>query len=327
MMGYSELLDKANQSDDVIQRMIYVTAFAISQYSHNMRTTKPLNSLMGETFEFTKKDKFRFVGEQIGTRPPLSVCYADNEHWSFHQDFSLKTKFTGNSLECNPAGCHHLRLRSSGEYFTWSYGQTVVHNVLIGPLWNDHQGEFEITNHMNGFTAKVEFLKGAWLVRCFQIKAMIRDANGKELACLDGKWNERLTCTGDEPEGTVIWNHTDPYVSDATNQFKLTRFAQELNRIDEFLKSTLPSTDSRLRKDRLAFEHQELKKAATEKRNLEMKQRTWRKFCQQNNRETKPMYFEKAVSPGGVSYWKSKGNYWAERTKRIKALTTQKPCK
>jgi len=199
--------------------------------------------------------------------------------------------------------------------------------VLIGPLWIDHQGELEITNHMNGYKAKVEFVKSGWLVRCYEVKSMISDATGKALYCLDGKWNDKLTSTsifGHNEDATGIWNHQDPHLPDATNQWKLTRFSQELNRVDEFLKSTLPISDSRLRKDRVALEHQELKKAAIEKRSLEVKQRLWRKFCQQNSRENKPMYFEKSESPGGVSYWKSKGNYWAERSKRIQALTRHK---
>jgi len=94
-----------------------------------------------------------------------------------------------------------------------------------------------------------------------------------------------------------------------------------LNRLDEFLKSTLPSSDSRLRKDRLAFERNDLKQSAIEKKKLEQKQRLQRRFRKQNGRVWKPLYFEKSDSPSGISYWKSKGNYWIERNSRIKELT------
>jgi hypothetical protein len=39
----------------------------------------------------------------------------------------------------------------------------------------------------------------------------------------------------------VIWTHEE-HTADKSNPWKLSRFAQELNRLDEFLKSTLPPT-------------------------------------------------------------------------------------
>jgi hypothetical protein len=134
MLGYYELLDKADDCVDPIEQLIYVTAFMVARFSHTTRTTKPFNPLLGETFEYVNRDKFRFIAEQVETHPPTSVCYADNPHWSFHEDMTLKTKFTGNTLECYPSGHHHLKLKKSGDYYTWNYITTIVHSIFIDSM-------------------------------------------------------------------------------------------------------------------------------------------------------------------------------------------------
>jgi hypothetical protein len=50
-MYYSKLLDIANDQETPEKRMVYVVAFLISQYSlTDLRTKKPFNPLLGETF-------------------------------------------------------------------------------------------------------------------------------------------------------------------------------------------------------------------------------------------------------------------------------------
>lgn len=50
-MYYSPILDSANDQSEPEKRMLYVVAFLISQYSvSDLRTKKPFNPLLGETF-------------------------------------------------------------------------------------------------------------------------------------------------------------------------------------------------------------------------------------------------------------------------------------
>jgi hypothetical protein len=47
-MYYSYLLDKANQENDSIKKLLYVMAFVVSQYSLTKdRAKKPFNPLLG----------------------------------------------------------------------------------------------------------------------------------------------------------------------------------------------------------------------------------------------------------------------------------------
>ena len=58
-MYYSDLLDKAVNTENSIDRLILVAAFVVSQYgtSAYMGNRKPLNPLLGETFECLRTDK------------------------------------------------------------------------------------------------------------------------------------------------------------------------------------------------------------------------------------------------------------------------------
>ncbi len=51
-----------------LNRLLLVTAFALSAYSGVKRTCKPFNALLGETFELACPEKgFRFISEKART--------------------------------------------------------------------------------------------------------------------------------------------------------------------------------------------------------------------------------------------------------------------
>lgn len=74
-MEYSQLLDIAVSRDDPLERIQFVAAFAMSNYSSTLgRTGKPFNPLLGETFEYVRKDRgFRYVSEQVSHHPVGSI--------------------------------------------------------------------------------------------------------------------------------------------------------------------------------------------------------------------------------------------------------------
>ncbi|KAF9352866.1 hypothetical protein BGX34_011922, partial [Mortierella sp. NVP85] len=73
-LEYSELLDKAAGLSDSLDRLIYVTAFAVSGYSTTQwrAARKPFNPLHGETFEYVSPEKgFKFISEKVSHYPPI----------------------------------------------------------------------------------------------------------------------------------------------------------------------------------------------------------------------------------------------------------------
>jgi len=183
--------------------------------------------------------------------------------------------------------------------------KTVVHNIIFSTLWIDHFGESEILNLRRGEKAQLEYPQCGWFSKGkYSVKGWILDSSGRTNISLQGIWSESLEATtiiGPPLElPNPIWVNNNP--QDVTNKWKLSRFAQELNKLDPDM--TILPTDSRLRMDRFALENGEDKKASAEKRFLEEKQREEKDIRQRNQQEWKPKYFEKDDQLG----WRFKGS-------------------
>lgn len=84
-MEYTELLDMAAERTDSTERMVYVAAFAASEYSSTInRIAKPFNPLLGETYEYCRPDKgYRFFVEQVSHHPPIGAAWAESPKWDY----------------------------------------------------------------------------------------------------------------------------------------------------------------------------------------------------------------------------------------------------
>ena len=64
---YSEYLDRAAAASTVEEQLALVSAFSVSSYASTLiRTTKPFNPLLGETYELDRVDEcgLRLIVEQ-----------------------------------------------------------------------------------------------------------------------------------------------------------------------------------------------------------------------------------------------------------------------
>ncbi len=95
-----------------------------------------------------------------------------------------------------------------------------------------------------------------------------------------------------------------------------TKYACNLNYIDEEMKKSLPLTDCRRRPDQRLMEEANFDQAAAEKHRLEEKQRAVRKHREKNHIEYKCKYFEQVLdSISGEMMYKYNGKYWEMRKK------------
>ncbi|VEL34468.1 unnamed protein product [Protopolystoma xenopodis] len=65
---YASLLDRAAACTESLEAMTYVAAFTVSAYATtSVRTNKPFNPLLGETFECDRTDDmgWRSLAEQV----------------------------------------------------------------------------------------------------------------------------------------------------------------------------------------------------------------------------------------------------------------------
>ncbi|XP_066988597.1 oxysterol-binding protein-related protein 6-like isoform X6 [Macrobrachium rosenbergii] len=319
-LEYSELLDKAAGLENDGDRMVLVAAFAVSAYASSIYRAahKPFNPLLGETFECIREDKgFRFVAEQVSHHPPVSACYAKSCNFTFWQDIRIKMKFWGRSLEFQPSGKVHLILREQNDsgkedHYEWNKVTTCVHNLFGGgQRWVDQYGEMIIRNPNKGLTCKLSFVRASsWSSKRHEVFGMVTDASGTVLHNLFGKWTEALYC-GHAPSARVVWR-PGSMPEDYHLYYGFTRFAIELNELDEDQSKYLPPTDTRFRPDQKLLEEGNINGAETMKTQLEQQQRERRKHREETGVEHVPMWFRRDMNSKEES-WVFTGEYWIKR--------------
>lgn len=319
-LEYSELLDKAAGLEDPGDRMVLVAAFAVSAYASSIYRAahKPFNPLLGETYECIREDKgFRFVAEQVSHHPPVSACYAKSYNFIFWQDVRIKTKFWGRSLEFQPTGKVHLALREfmdtgSEDHYEWNKVTTCVHNLFGGgQRWVDQYGEMIIRNTTNGLMCKLSFVRASsWSSKRHEVFGTVTDSDGQVLHNLFGKWTEALYC-GHAPSARVVWR-PGSMPEDYHLYYGFTRFAIELNELDEDQAKYLPPTDTRFRPDQRLVEEGNMNAGEAMKTQLEQQQRERRKQREETGVEHVPMWFRREATAEGEN-WIFTGEYWNKR--------------
>jgi hypothetical protein len=342
-MEYADLLDVAADRTESTERLVYVAAFAASEYASTIgRVAKPFNPLLGETYEYARPDKqFRFFIEQVSHHPPIGAAWADSPRWTYWGESAVKSKFYGRSFDINPLGTWFLRLRPTNgdkeELYTWKKVTSSVIGIITGSPTVDNYGTMEIKNWTTGEVAIVDFKPRGWTASsAHQITGKVCDSRGQPRFSLGGRWNHkiyaRLTpgyeAAVEEPKMGQM-HHRDSIMD--MNQaflvweanarpkgipFNLTPFVVTLNDCNDTLRPWLAPTDTRLRPDQRAMEDGEYDFAAVEKERVEKKQRAKRKERELNGDEFMPRWFSKGrCEITGEEYWNFSGTYWEEREK------------
>ncbi|XP_036856255.2 oxysterol-binding protein-related protein 6 isoform X6 [Manis javanica] len=315
-MEYSELLDKASETDNPHERMVLIAAFAVSGYcsTYFRAGSKPFNPVLGETYECIREDKgFRFFSEQVSHHPPISACHCESKNFVFWQDIRWKNKFWGKSMEILPVGTLNVMLPKYGDFYVWNKVTTCIHNILSGRRWIEHYGEITIRNTKSSVCiCKLTFIKvNYWNSNVNEVQGVVMDQEGKVVHRLFGKWHEGLYC-GVAPSAKCIWRPG----SMPTNYelyYGFTRFAIELNELDPVLKDLLPPTDARFRPDQRFLEEGNLEAAAAQKQRVEELQRSRRRYMEENNLEHIPKFFKKVIDANQREAWVSNDTYWELR--------------
>uniref|UniRef100_A0A8C3KKR6 Oxysterol-binding protein n=1 Tax=Calidris pygmaea TaxID=425635 RepID=A0A8C3KKR6_9CHAR len=307
-LEYSELLDKAAETDDPYERMVLIAAFAASGYASTYfrAGSKPFNPVLGETYECIREDKgFRFFSEQVSHHPPISACHCESKNFVFWQDIRWKNKFWGKSMEILPVGTLNVTLPKYGDYYVWNKVTTCIHNILSGRRWIEHYGEITIRNTKSSVCiCKLTFVKvNYWNSNVNEVQGVVIDQEGKVVHRLFGKWHEGLYC-GVAPSAKCIWR-PGSMPTNYERYYGFTRFAIELNELDPLLKDLLPSTDARFRPDQRLLEEGNIEAAASEKQRIEELQRGRRRYMEENSIEYVPKFFKEA--------WVTNDTYWELR--------------
>jgi hypothetical protein len=330
-LEYAQILDTAASHKVPTQRLLHVTAFAVSQFSSNRARErairKPFNPMLGETFELVRTDKevpggFRLLVEKVSHRPVRAAIQADSTNWSFSQSPAPMQKFWGKSAELITDGRVRIVLRlpdGSEELYSWNVATVFLRNVVMGEKYLEPVGSMTVTNESTGAKATVEFKqKGMFGGRSEDVQVESYTPEGVHTGIsLTGTWTQSLRIIEvGKSAGAEIWRVGD-LVENAAQRYGLTTFAASLNEITEVEKGKLPCTDCRLRPDQRAYEGGLLEDAEQWKMRLEERQRVRRKEMEERGETWKPRWFVKVEGGDeGEEVWRLRGGkegYWEER--------------
>lgn len=337
LVEYSALLDAAASSlsshqspsgaastsldEAATQRLLYVTAFAISAVSSNRDKSraarKPFNPLLGETYELVRPDLgWRFVAEKVSHRPVRVACAAESaKGWALAASVAPDQKFWGKSAEIITDGRVRVSLFDSdavaAERYSWTPPTCFLRNIIAGEKYVEPTGTFTVSEESSGRHALVTFKAGGvFSGRSEEVSVRAFAADGSEETLgLAGKWTQSLTMT---PSGEQLWAAGEMVKPDAASRFGLTAYAAGLNEITAIEEGQLPPTDCRLRPDQRAYEQGKVGDAELLKTKLEEAQRDRRKV----GTDLHARWFESVG--GNDKEWRRKdgddeSNYWKRR--------------
>ena len=347
-MEYADLLDQAAERQDSLERMLYVAAFASSEFASTIgRVAKPFNPLLVETFEYVRPDKgYRFFIEQVSHHPPIGAAHAESAKWTYWGEANVKSKFLGRSFDIHHIGTWFLKIRPTAggpeDFYTWKKPTSQVVGIITGNPVVDNYGLVEIKNWTTGEKCLLDFKQRGWKASsAYHLSGKVLDADGRPRFSIGGRWNSKIYARltpgyeatvevpqdggdGDAGKGSGTGGSiTDPSRAFMVWQaherpenipFNLTPFAVTFNHIDDALRRWIAPTDSRYRPDQRAMEDGEYDLAATEKTRLEEAQRERRKARELRGEDFAPAWFERArCDVTGEEYWRFNERYWILR--------------
>lgn len=326
-MEYSVLLDKAASATDSVERLIYITAFALSGLSSNRvkerATRKPFNPMLGETFELVREDRgFRLIAEKVSHRPVQIAFQADSQGWSIAQSPRPSQKFWGKSAEITTEGRVRITLHASGERFSFLNATSFLRNIIAGEKYVEPVGELVVVNETTGQKSVSTFKSGGMFSgRSEDVVVKAFDIHGNELPLgLNGTWTASLQLIEHgQPTDKTIWS-AGLLVDQPSKRYGFPVFAASLNEITPIEDTKIPPTDSRLRPDQAALEQGDIDKAEELKGKLEENQRERRRDMEGHNEIWRPRWFSRVEqSDEEEVIWRlktGKDSYWEERAKR-----------
>lgn len=331
-LEYSQLLDTAAALKNPAQRLLHVTAFAISQFSINRAKErairKPFNPMLGETFELLRTEHehpggLRLLVEKVSHRPVRMAIQADSAGWSLSQSPAPSQKFWGKSAELITEGRVRIVLHlldGSDELYSWNVATAFLRNIVMGEKYVEPVGGMSVTNESSGARAAIEFkTKGMFGGRSEDVEVETYESDGSHTNVgLIGTWTSSLKIRESGRTGQEIWR-VGELVDNAPQTYGLTTFAASLNEITQLERGKLPPTDSRLRPDQRAHERGDLDDAEAWKAKLEEKQRLRRRAYEERGEEHRVRWFVRVEGGDeGEEVWKLKGGkegYWEERSR------------
>ncbi|BDA48651.1 Oxysterol-binding protein-related protein 3 [Coccomyxa sp. Obi] len=250
--AYIDLLEKAVNAADPVERMQYMVAFVIGGLRRQTSTLKPFNPILGETYQGIYCSGWRVFAEQISHHPPISSWQVlDPEgKFQFSGYGNWKASARGNSIKGQQSGLNKVSFSRDGAVIEWELPSLLLRGILWGERSLKYSGTITFRDELNALQcdvtidgSKQSFVSSLWhgksgAKKLDQLHGTLRKG-GKVVSTVRGSW---LTAVEWEEGGLGssslrVWDAakapvhvpkpvTDPLPSDS-------RFRQDLHALQE----------------------------------------------------------------------------------------------
>jgi hypothetical protein len=305
-------------------RLSLVTAFCLGGFSfENKRFFKPLNPLLGETYEYIDDSlKFRFFAEQVSIDPPTSAVYVEGEGYRFNSNLTIisKHQIKKDLIEISTSGISEIYFPNFNEIISFTKPKIIIKNFcnIEKKLQIQISGKFLVFNNKTREICEIQMNE--------ENEEMNNNGSFSGVIRNDNNDTEKIIA---KIQGNV-WSHFNIFVkngnlwetictyknfnNDDSEKYYFNKFISNLNHLNEELSKVLPPTDSRFRKDSRALESQNYEKALNEQEKMEENQKIIFKSYVNRKLVYEPKYFMKYYDEenGEIRYIYTR-DYWLDR--------------
>lgn len=159
---YTQLLDKAAECEDPVQRMKYVTAFVVAGLHRNsveMGNNGPLNPVLGETFNAEKADGTQLYCEQISHHPPVSayLMVHPQGNYKLYGKGEVAARLSGlNTIHGLRIGCTFIEFKNGGQILIEN-PDMYIDGLMMGDRTLNYIRSFNLRDFENKLTSTITF--------------------------------------------------------------------------------------------------------------------------------------------------------------------------
>eukprot|EP01133_Synstelium_polycarpum_P015635 gene15635-18575_t len=202
--AHFDVLLKANDIEDEMERMLQVYRY-LTTTTRNVEdvTKKPLNPILGETFEakvaysgegnHSKAGEAHFFAEQISHHPPISstVIYNKKEGISVAYHHPVRSNFMGTYVKLLVEGHVVIRLDKFDEVFTATCPSMAI-RIFRMPSFSEYVGKNVLTSNKNTLKIKTLYHPKPLLLGSYNsIEATVYKGKDKVYK-IKGHWDQEL---------------------------------------------------------------------------------------------------------------------------------------
>ncbi|KAF9438688.1 hypothetical protein BGZ76_005831 [Entomortierella beljakovae] len=204
-MSHPEIIIKANQLEDPVERFVAVTRYFLSGWHIKPKgVKKPYNPILGEHFRskwtFDDGTEAFYLAEQVSHHPPISAYYyaSPENNLKIIGDLKPKSKFLGNSAATLMQGEIKVSFTNrSGEDYFITMPNVYARGILFGAMIMELGDNACVKCPKLDLVCSLEFkVKGYFTGTYNSIGGKIkRISTGETLYDISGKWSDELFIT------------------------------------------------------------------------------------------------------------------------------------